>query len=195
MQIEEIDMFNKSKETPFGADHDALPAAPARPAVQPVPPVQQRLAVQPAAMPAPSATASVIGAGMTVVGKLVGEGAVNIFGHFEGELQVSSAVIGEGAELDGAIVAKDLTIAGRVKGTIHATRVRLQGTAMVEGDIFHRSLSIEENARFEGMSRREDNLADKPSAVPAKDQTPPEPKAQPQVGLVDGNGLSMDVRQ
>jgi hypothetical protein len=55
-----------------------------------------------------------------------------------------------------------LTIAGQIKGTIHANRVKLNSTAVVEGDIFHRSLSIEENARFEGSSKREDNAVDVP---------------------------------
>src|SRR5262249_37360755 len=50
----------------------------------------------------------------------------------------------------------------RVKGTIRASRVKLVSSASVEGDIFHRSLAIEENARFEGTSRRDDNLGDKP---------------------------------
>jgi cytoskeletal protein CcmA (bactofilin family) len=35
----------------------------------------------------------------------------------------------------------------------------LNSSAVVEGDIFHKSLSIEENARFEGSSKREDNAA------------------------------------
>ena len=35
---------------------------------------------------------------------------------------------------------KELTISGQVKGTIHANRVKLNSTAVVEGDIFHRSL-------------------------------------------------------
>jgi cytoskeletal protein CcmA (bactofilin family) len=55
-----------------------------------------------------------------------------------------------------------LTIAGQVKGTIHANRVKLNSTAVVEGDIFHRSLSIEENARFEGSSKRDDTAVDVP---------------------------------
>jgi cytoskeletal protein CcmA (bactofilin family) len=40
----------------------------------------------------------------------------------------------------------------------------------VEGDIFHRSLAIEENARFEGTSRRDDNATDKPRAQVARPQ-------------------------
>ena len=62
--------------------------------------------------------------------------------------------------MEGDVVAEELTIGGMVKGTIHANRVKLNSTAVVEGDIFHRSLSIEENARFEGSSKREDNAVD-----------------------------------
>jgi cytoskeletal protein CcmA (bactofilin family) len=64
-----------------------------------------------------------------------------------------------------------LTIGGRVKGIIHANRVRLNGTAIVEGDIFHRSLSIEENARFEGSSKREEAVIDKPARPTSRIQT------------------------
>jgi cytoskeletal protein CcmA (bactofilin family) len=49
------------------------------------------------------------------------------------------------------------TVAGRVEGDIYALRVKLQATAVVEGGIFHRSLSMDEHARFEGCSRPEDN--------------------------------------
>ena len=126
---------------------------------------------------------------MTVVGKLVGDGSVVVFGHVEGELQGSNVVICEGAQVEGNVVAKELTIGGRVKGTIHAVRVKLHSTAVVEGDIFHRSLAIEENARFEGTSRREDNLADTSSNVQGK-VLDPQSKAQPLIELVDGNGKS-----
>jgi Polymer-forming cytoskeletal len=57
---------------------------------------------------------------------------------------------------------------GRVKGTIHAVRVKLQDGGAVEGDIFHRSLSIDENSQFEGSSRRVENPTDPSSSVDAK---------------------------
>jgi hypothetical protein len=69
-------------------------------------------------------------------------------------------LIEEGAEVEGDLVAEELTIAGQVKGTIHATRVSLAKTAVVQGDIVHRSLSIDPNARFEGLSKREDDATD-----------------------------------
>lgn len=119
-------------------------------------------AAAPPARTASSDETSSISAGMTIVGKISGEGAVKIFGRVEGELRASTVEIAPGAEVEGDIVADDLSVGGRVKGTIHANRVKLNGSAVVEGDIFHRSLSIEENARFEGSSRRDDTGHDAP---------------------------------
>src|SRR6476620_2643250 len=129
MQNKERAMFGKSKD-----DNDQLPS-----------PVQQpeRPAVAKSAEQGSTDQVSTISRGMTIVGKISGEGTLNLFGHVEGD-----------------VVAQELTIAGQVKGAIHATRVKLNSTALVEGDIFHRSLSIEENARFEGSSKREDNAVD-----------------------------------
>ena len=110
---------------------------------------------------------SSISSGLSIVGKIVGHGALTIFGHVEGELRASTVVIAEGAQMEGDVVAEELTIGGFVKGTIHANRVKLNSTAVVEGDIFHRALAIEENARFEGTSRQEnttDTLSREPHA-------------------------------
>ena len=84
--------------------------------------------------------------------------------------------------MEGDVVAEELTIGGHVKGTIHANRVKLNSTAVVEGDIFHRTLAIEENARFEGMSRREENTIDMPSRVS-------HPHVLPTDGNRKGNGV------
>ena len=68
------------------------------------------------------------------------------------------------------MIAQDLTIRGRVKGTIRAVRVRLEGGGAVEGDIFHRSLSIDEGSLFEGSSRRLENPTDLAAGVDSKAQ-------------------------
>jgi cytoskeletal protein CcmA (bactofilin family) len=128
---------------------------------------------------------SCISSGLSIVGKIVGQGKLGIFGHVEGEVHASTVQIGDGAQVEGDIVAEELTIGGRVKGTIHANRVKLNSTAVVEGDIYHRSLAIEENAQFEGMSRRQENVIDTPLLVPAK-RSP----AQVINVNVQGNGAS-----
>ena len=109
--------------------------------------------------------ASSISSGLSIVGKIIGRGALTIFGHVEGELRASTVVIAEGAKMVGDVVAEELTINGHVKGTIHANRVRLGGAGVVEGDVFHQTLAIEENARFEGTSRRNENAIDAQSFV------------------------------
>jgi cytoskeletal protein CcmA (bactofilin family) len=146
MQNKERAMFGKSKD-----DNDQLPS-----------PVQQpeRPAVAKSAEQGSTDQVSTISRGMTIVGKISGEGTLNVFGQVEGELRALNVLINEGARVEGDVVPQELTIGGQVKGAIHATRVKLNSTALVEGDIFHRSLSIEENARFEGSSKREDNAVD-----------------------------------
>lgn len=159
MSKQEEYMFTKASTSSSDQDTPMPPMPKAQP-------IQKPAAVAPAAAAGQDISSS-LSPGMTVIGKLVGEGAVKIYGRIEGELQASSVVICEGAQIDGDVVAKELTIAGRVKGTIRAGKVKLQSSAVVEGDIFHRSLSIEENARFEGMSRREDSQSERPSVAAA----------------------------
>ena len=109
--------------------------------------------------------ASSISSGLSIVGKITGQGALTIFGRVEGEVRASTVVIAEGAEMVGDVVAEELTVGGQVKGTIRAERVKVNGSGVVEGDIFHRTLAIEENARFEGTSRRNENPIEAPSNV------------------------------
>ena len=133
----------------------------------------QRSAIAPtAARLDPSKTISAIGSEMTIVGKLICKDLIKVYGFVEGELNASNALIADGARIEGEIVAEELTVAGRVKGDIHALRVKLQGTAVVEGDIFHRVLSMHENARFEGCSRPEDAPPEPPSSINAESLNP-----------------------
>ncbi len=130
----------------------------------------------------PSETISFISSEMTLVGKIICKGVIRVCGLIEGELNASNALIADGARIRGEIVAEELTVGGRVKGNIHALRVKLQGTAVVEGDIFHRSLSIEENAWFEGCSRPEATPPEQRSSIETENSNP---QAQALVALDD----------
>jgi cytoskeletal protein CcmA (bactofilin family) len=110
-----------------------------------------------------AATRSCIGAGMSIVGNIECNGPAQVFGRIKGELRASDLLIGDGAQVEGTVIAQDVTVCGRVKGTIRAVRVKLQDGGAVEGDIFHRALSIDENSVFEGSSRRVENPTDAPS--------------------------------
>ena len=110
---------------------------------------------------------SCIGSGLSIVGNIECTGPAQVIGRIKGELRASELLIGDGAQVEGSVIAQDVTVCGRVKGTVRAVRVKLQDGGAVEGDIFHRSLSIDENSVFEGSSRRVENPTDLP-AVGAK---------------------------
>jgi cytoskeletal protein CcmA (bactofilin family) len=110
-----------------------------------------------------AATRSCIGSDMSIVGNIECNGPAQVFGGIKGELRASDLLIGDGAQIEGTVIAQSVTVCGRVKGTIRAVRVKLQNGGAVEGDIFHRSLSIDENSQFEGSSRRVESPTDLPS--------------------------------
>src|SRR5215813_2496103 len=84
-----------------------------------------------------SEAASSISSGFSVVGKIIGNGALTIFGHVEGEVRASTIAIAEGGQIEGEVSAEEVTIGGYVKGAINADRVNLNSTAVVKGDISH----------------------------------------------------------
>jgi len=154
-----------NKDVNAAANVTEIPAASRLPRVEPVEPILAK------PEPKKGETASCIGAGMSILGKIDCNGPAQVFGRIEGELRATDLLIGNGAHVEGNVIAQDVTVCGRVKGTIRAVRVKLQGGGAVEGDIFHRSLSIDESSLFEGSSRRLENPTD--PAVSADAGGPP----------------------
>jgi cytoskeletal protein CcmA (bactofilin family) len=153
-------------------------------------PLQPSAVTQPTAM-LHSETISSISSEMAVIGKIICEDPLKIHGLVEGEVIASNALIADGAQIQGDIVAEELTVAGRVKGNIHALRVKLQATAVVEGHIFHRLLSIDEHAWFEGCSRPDQNPPEPRSSINAESSTP-EPRQQALVAFDDQGEFKTD---
>jgi cytoskeletal protein CcmA (bactofilin family) len=164
----EVDMF-KSKAAETDKDAAAIAAEAVARELQKQHSEQHSVVEQPPVRhePTKAATGSCIGSGMSIVGNIECNGPAQVFGRIKGELRASDLLIGDGAHVEGSIIAQDVRVCGRVKGTIRAVRVKLQDGAAVEGDIFHRSLSIDENSLFEGSSRRVENPMD-PASVDAK---------------------------
>jgi cytoskeletal protein CcmA (bactofilin family) len=95
---------------------------------------------------------SIIGPGMQVVGDCTSDGVVRIEGRVEGIIRAAkSVVVGKDGFVTGDIDTQDLIVAGRVAGTITAqSRVELQASCHVEGDIRSRRVKLEEGGRVEG---------------------------------------------
>ena len=88
-----------------------------------------------------------------ILGSIECEGPWEILCSINGDLRGTELTIAAGATVIGNVVARDVTVRGRVTGTIRAVNVKLRGAAAVDGDIFHQTLLVEEDAVFDGLSR------------------------------------------
>jgi cytoskeletal protein CcmA (bactofilin family) len=104
-----------------------------------------------------SPTRSVIDSWLMITGNLQSEGEVQVDGQINGDIRCAHLTVGKDATIIGNITAEEVVVRGKVKGTIRANRVILQDSAHVESEIFHKKLSIEEGACFEGQSRVREN--------------------------------------
>ena len=103
---------------------------------------------------------STIDEGLTITGNVTSKGELHLNGHVQGDVRCVSLVLGENAQLEGSVVAEDVRVRGRLIGSVRALRVTLQSKSHVEGNLLHKSLSIEQDTHFEGESRpSEDPLA------------------------------------
>jgi cytoskeletal protein CcmA (bactofilin family) len=96
---------------------------------------------------------SIIGPGMKVVGDCDTEGTLRIEGSVEGTVRAGKAVVvGKDGVVDGDIVTQDSVIGGRVTGSIVAeSRLELQATCVIEGQIKARRIKLEEGGKVNGM--------------------------------------------
>jgi cytoskeletal protein CcmA (bactofilin family) len=125
--------------------------------------------------PAPSGKpeiVSTLGRGMTITGNIVCTGSMHVFGRVVGDIHASQLVICEGAKVEGKLIAPEIVVQGEFKGTINGNNVKLQSSAVVDGEIFNKSLTIEQSALFEGVARRIDKPVAAPSAFEPKIEAP-----------------------
>jgi cytoskeletal protein CcmA (bactofilin family) len=96
---------------------------------------------------------ALLGRGTRFEGKLHFEGCVRIEGSFSGEvLSDDTLVIGEGAAVDGDILAGTVIIrGGDVRANVRATRtIELMANAVVSGNLRAPEVYIDKGARFSG---------------------------------------------
>lgn len=108
-----------------------------------------------------------IAAGTIVDGKIKSQGSIRIDGKMIGEISVGeSLAVGNTGDIEGNVVAKNITIGGKLKGTIMAAdKLVFEAKAVVKGDIRASKLVIDEGAIFDGKCSMTDA---KPAAHEAK---------------------------
>lgn len=120
---------------------------------------------------------SVVASGMTILGDVTCDGTVRVEGKIEGSIKATkSVVVGKDGRITGDIETQDVVVAGTVVGTVvGASRVELQETCQIEGDIRSRRIKLDEGGRIEGRLHMMARTADEkstasPSLQPQKPQ-------------------------
>jgi len=100
----------------------------------------------------PEAVISIIGPGMRIVGDCETDGTVRVEGTVEGSVRAGKAVVvGKNGLIKGDITTQDAVVSGRVVGTLTAeSRLELQTSSQVEGEIFARRMQLEDGAMLNG---------------------------------------------
>ena len=115
---------------------------------------------------------STIGEDLTITGNVTSQGELHLNGQVQGDVHCVALVLGENAQLQGNVVAEDVMVRGRLIGSVRALRVTLQSKSHVEGNLFHKSLSIEQDTHFEGESRPSEDPLSASSKAPTVEPQP-----------------------
>jgi cytoskeletal protein CcmA (bactofilin family) len=131
------------------------------------------------APPARESVISIIGPGMKVTGDCETEGTLRIEGTVEGTVRAGKAVVvGKDGVVDGDIATQDAVIGGRVTGTVIAeSRLELQATCVIDGEIRARRIKLEEGGKLNGKVQTGD--VNMPATTSAKAGPVAYPQAQP----------------
>ena len=100
----------------------------------------------------PAALSSCVGASCEFSGKIQSPETIRIDGRVKGEVYCEqTVVVGESASIQAVIHAASIVVSGEVKGDMSATsKIALQKTARVTGDLRTPGIVIEEGAKLEG---------------------------------------------
>jgi cytoskeletal protein CcmA (bactofilin family) len=95
---------------------------------------------------------SIIGPGMRVVGDCETEGTIRVEGVVQGTVRAAKAVvIGKDGSVQGDVFTQDAVVGGKVVGTIVAeSRLELQATCVIDGEIRARRIKLDEGGRVNG---------------------------------------------
>src|SRR5262245_49944609 len=98
---------------------------------------------------------AVIAEGLTIIGNVSSDGAVQVNGQIDGDLNCASITVSPKALINGGVKARSVVVKGKVEGPIVGQEVLLKSQAFVNGDIQDSTLLIQPGAPFEGRALRE----------------------------------------
>lgn len=109
---------------------------------------------------------TVLGTNSTLDGHLQSNANVRLDGTFSGTLEIGGNVlVGETAQINADINARNISIAGAVRGNVNGKKVQLLRTARLWGDIRATALTTEEGAFIDGKIQMISQQEDAPTPI------------------------------
>lgn len=136
-----------AKPEPRGESPQELPKPPS-PSPGPVRTMEEPRIMSTTAKP----SESVLAAGLTIEGKIEGNGNVRVAGRFKGDIKVKGEFTVEpGATIDGEMTADTVLVGGEVRGKIVASsRVEFKETGTLIGDLKAGTLAVAAGSKMRG---------------------------------------------
>lgn len=127
---------------------------------------------------------SIIAPGMKVVGDCTTDGTIRIEGSVEGTVRAGKAVVvGKDGLVDGHVDTQDAVVGGRITGSLTAlSRLELQATAQVDGEVRARRMQLEEGAVLNGKVTMGEHATKGGAATPPPAPPKPGPGDAPNAG-------------
>ena len=141
-------MLGKTKKPEDDTSFIVTPKKEVKPLAPPAP-----SAPSPGPAPTPSKEKTIIGEFISIEGQIKGEEHLVIEGAMKGsvEMEKHNFTVGSSGRVDGEIQAQNVSISGRMQGTINALgKVEITKEADFYGDIKAKSISVEDGAYFKG---------------------------------------------
>jgi len=124
---------------------------------------------------------SIIGPGMKITGDCESDGTIRVEGAIEGSVKAAkSVVVGKDGIVVGDITTQDAIVAGRVNGSVTAeSRVELQASCLIQGDIRSRRVKLEEGGQIDGSLHMGANIQHKSDGRAKAAERPQASTSQP----------------
>ena len=120
--------------------------------VRPVEPLRGGVEDKPMSMNPGKVSESILAAGLTIEGKIEGNGNIRVAGRFKGTINVKGELtIEPGASIDGEVKADSVLVGGEVRGHIVCkSRVEFKESGTLIGDLKAGSLTVAAGSKMRG---------------------------------------------
>ena len=139
------------KDEPVEKPESRVESPPER-AMPSSPGTARRMEEQPMAMTQPKPSESILAAGLTIEGKIEGNGNIRVSGRFKGTVNVKGELtIEPGASIDGEVNADTVLVGGEVRGHLVAkSLVEFKESGTLIGDLKAGSLTVAAGSKMRG---------------------------------------------